>query len=66
MNPGGLPIQSLEAQQHDSSQNTALMLPPPFDPNFPFFSDAGFSDVFDSLNWVFDDIHDSFGSPAIT
>jgi hypothetical protein len=63
MHQNGLPIQSLESQQ-DSSQDAALILAQ-LDPNFPFLGDASFSDVFDSLNWVFDGIPDSFGSPAL-
>lgn len=63
MSQNGLPIQPIESQ-HVSSQDAALILPQ-LDPNFPFLGDASFSDVFDSLNWVFDGIPDSFGSPAI-
>jgi hypothetical protein len=62
----GPPIPSLDTQPQDAAQDATLMLPPHLDTNFPFFGDASFSDVFDSLNWVFDGIHDSFNSPAIT
>jgi len=40
-----------------------LMPSPHFGQNEGFISDASFSDVFDSLNWVFDGIPDSFCAP---
>lgn len=49
-----------------SLDNTALMIPTQFDESGAFFSEAGFSEVFDSLNWVFDGIPDSsFVAPAV-
>ncbi|KAJ5485687.1 hypothetical protein N7539_005675 [Penicillium diatomitis] len=39
--------------------NSALVLPAQFDESGAFFSEAGFSEVFDSLNWVFDGIPES-------
>ena len=49
-----------------SLDSTALMMPAQFDESGAFFSEAGFSEVFDSLNWVFDGIPDSsFVAPAI-
>lgn len=41
------------------------MLPTQFDESGAFFSEAGFSEVFDSLNWVFDGIPDSFVAPPV-
>ena len=49
-----------------SLDSTALMIPAQFDESGAFFSEAGFSEVFDSLNWVFDGIPDSsFVAPAV-
>ncbi|KAF7714889.1 Fungal Zn(2)-Cys(6) binuclear cluster domain-containing protein [Penicillium ucsense] len=46
--------------------NSALMLPAQFDESGAFFSEAGFSEVFDSLNWVFDGIPESsFAAPIM-
>lgn len=46
--------------------NPGLMLPTQFDESGAFFSEAGFSEVFDSLNWVFEGIPDSsFVAPAV-
>lgn len=41
------------------------MLPGQFDESGAFFSEAGFSEVFDSLNWVFEGIPDSFVAPPV-
>lgn len=44
----------------------SLMLPAQFDESGAFFSsEAGFSEVFDSLNWVFEGIPDSIVAPPI-
>lgn len=42
-----------------------MMMPAQFDEGGAFFSEAGFSEVFDSLNWVFDGIPDSFVAPPV-
>ncbi|KAL2219139.1 hypothetical protein M432DRAFT_609996 [Thermoascus aurantiacus ATCC 26904] len=48
----------------DNSMNDPTLMPSPhFGQNEGFISDASFSDVFDSLNWVFDGIPDSFCAP---
>ncbi|KAJ5287932.1 transcriptional regulator family: Fungal Specific TF [Penicillium angulare] len=52
-------------QQDSSMEDTSLMMPAQFDEGGAFFSEAGFSEVFDSLNWVFDGIPDSFVAPPI-
>ncbi|KAJ5156362.1 hypothetical protein N7492_009165 [Penicillium capsulatum] len=53
-------------RQHDSSiEDSSLMMPAQFDEGGAFFSEAGFSEVFDSLNWVFDGIPDSFVAPPV-
>lgn len=50
----------------DSSlEDPSLIMPTQFDEGGAFFSEAGFSEVFDSLNWVFDGIPDSFVAPPI-
>lgn len=56
---------SLVARQQDNSLDDAsLMLPANFDQG-GFISETGFSEVFDSLNWVFDGIPDSFVAPPV-
>ncbi|KAJ5407594.1 transcriptional regulator family: Fungal Specific TF [Penicillium cosmopolitanum] len=51
--------------QDQSMDDPSLMLPAQFDESAAFFSEAGFSEVFDSLNWVFDGIPDSFVAPPV-
>ncbi|KAL1987762.1 hypothetical protein VTN96DRAFT_2602 [Rasamsonia emersonii] len=55
--------------QQDSNNNSladpTLMLSPNFDQNGGLMGEASFSDVFDSLNWVFDGIPDSFVGPPV-
>jgi hypothetical protein len=58
--PGLLP-----RQQDISLEDPSLMLQAQFDESGAFFSESGFSEVFDSLNWVFDGIPDSFVAPPI-
>lgn len=41
------------------------MLPAQFDESGAFFNEAGFSEVFDSLNWVFDGIPDFVPPPIL-
>lgn len=52
-------------QQDNSLEDQSLMIPAQFDEGGAFFGEAGFSEVFDSLNWVFDGIPDSFVAPPI-
>ncbi|KAJ5114678.1 transcriptional regulator family: Fungal Specific TF [Penicillium alfredii] len=52
-------------QQESSLEDPSLMLPAQFDEGGAFFSEAGFSEVFDSLNWVFEGIPDSFVAPPV-
>lgn len=51
-------------QQENSLDDPGLILPANFDQG-GFMSEAGFSEVFDSLNWVFEGIPDSFVAPAV-
>lgn len=51
-------------QQDDTLDETGLIYPPNLDQG-AFISEAGFSEVFDSLNWVFDGIPDSFVAPPV-
>ncbi|RLM01748.1 hypothetical protein CFD26_104874 [Aspergillus turcosus] len=51
-------------QQDDTLDESGLIYPPNFDQG-AFISEAGFSEVFDSLNWVFDGIPDSFVAPPV-
>ncbi|KAA8645651.1 transcription factor domain-containing protein [Aspergillus tanneri] len=55
---------SLARQQAHSLEDQSLILPANFDQG-AFISEAGFSEVFDSLNWVFDGIPDSFVAPPV-
>jgi hypothetical protein len=55
----GLPVPD------NSLDNPGLMIPTQFDESGAFFSEAGFSEVFDSLNWVFDGIPDSSFAPVV-
>lgn len=56
----GLPVPD------NSLDNPGLMIPTQFDESGAFFSEAGFSEVFDSLNWVFEGIPDSsFVAPVV-
>ncbi|PLB39289.1 transcription factor domain-containing protein [Aspergillus candidus] len=48
----------------ESLADPSLIYPPNFD-NGAFISEAGFSEVFDSLNWVFEGIPDSFVAPPV-
>ncbi|KAJ9236480.1 transcriptional regulator family: Fungal Specific TF [Paecilomyces variotii] len=50
-------------QPQDNSLNDPTLFLSPFDHNGGIISEASFSDVFDSLNWVFDGIPDSFAAP---
>jgi hypothetical protein len=60
------PTGHLTRQQQDSSlEDPSLIMPAQFDESGAFFSESGFSEVFDSLNWVFDGIPDSFVAPPI-
>ncbi|OGE54485.1 hypothetical protein PENARI_c006G12136 [Penicillium arizonense] len=55
----------LTRQQDSSLEDSSLIMPAQFDEGGAFFSEAGFSEVFDSLNWVFDGIPDSFVAPPV-
>ena len=60
------PTGHMTRQQQDSSlEDQSLMMPAQFDEGGAFFSESGFSEVFDSLNWVFDGIPDSFVAPPV-
>ncbi|KAJ5780980.1 hypothetical protein N7457_006140 [Penicillium paradoxum] len=52
-------------QQNSSLEDASLMMPAQFDEGGAFFGESGFSEVFDSLNWVFDGIPDSFVAPPV-
>ncbi|KAJ5646373.1 hypothetical protein N7490_002745 [Penicillium lividum] len=52
-------------QQDISLEDPSLLLQTQFDESGAFFTEAGFSEVFDSLNWVFEGIPDSFVAPPI-
>lgn len=51
------------ARQQDNALDDGLLMPASFDQGF--ISEAGFSEIFDSLNWVFDGIPDSFVAPPV-
>jgi hypothetical protein len=55
----------LGRQQVSSLEDSSLLMPNQFDESGAFFSEAGFSEVFDSLNWVFEGIPDSFVAPPV-
>ncbi|KAL5342438.1 hypothetical protein BJX70DRAFT_410489 [Aspergillus crustosus] len=46
-------------QLHGILEDPSVIYPPEF--GVPFLDEAGFSEVFDSLNWVFDDFPDGLG-----
>lgn len=48
-----------------SMAEASMILGPQFDQATAFMSDFGFSEVFDSLNWVFDGIPDTFVAPPV-
>ncbi|KAB8265169.1 hypothetical protein BDV32DRAFT_134995 [Aspergillus pseudonomiae] len=52
--------------QFDGSiDNSALICPPDFGPGGAFFNETGFAEIFDSLNWVFDELPDPFTAPQL-
>ncbi|KAJ5247648.1 hypothetical protein N7468_002631 [Penicillium chermesinum] len=55
----------LTQQQDNALADQSMMLPPQFDEGGAFFTETGFSEVFDSLNWVFEGIPDSFVAPPV-
>ncbi|KAK4869828.1 hypothetical protein LT330_005552 [Penicillium expansum] len=59
------PAGHMTRQQDSSLEDQSLMMPAQFDEGGAFFSESGFSEVFDSLNWVFDGIPDSFVAPPV-
>ncbi|KAL2000134.1 hypothetical protein VTN02DRAFT_3521 [Thermoascus thermophilus] len=62
-NPNMLPTGPAPTQQDNSLSGQTLIPSPHFGQNEGFISEASFSDVFDSLNWVFDGIPGSFCAP---
>ncbi|KAL4885014.1 hypothetical protein BJY04DRAFT_157769 [Aspergillus karnatakaensis] len=52
-------------QPDGSLEDPELLYPAHFDPEGAFLNEAGFSEVFDSLNWVFDGFPDNFGAPPV-
>lgn len=61
-----LPMAGPIVRPPDSSiADASMMLGPQFDHATAFMSDVGFSEVFDSLNWVFDGIPESFVAPPV-
>ncbi|KAL4939062.1 hypothetical protein BDV06DRAFT_43042 [Aspergillus oleicola] len=54
---------AMPRQPDGTLEDPSLMYPPSFDQEGAFFNEAGFSEVFDSLNWVFDGFPDSFPAP---
>ncbi|KAL3454031.1 hypothetical protein BJX65DRAFT_83215 [Aspergillus insuetus] len=57
---------SITRQPDGSLEDPALLYPPAFDQEGAFFNEAGFSEVFDSLNWVFDGLPDAgFAAPPV-
>ncbi|KAL2866019.1 transcription factor domain-containing protein [Aspergillus lucknowensis] len=57
---------AITRQPDGSLEDPGLIYPPTFDQEGAFFSEAGFSEVFDSLNWVFDGLPDTrFVAPPI-
>ncbi|KAJ5727455.1 transcriptional regulator family: Fungal Specific TF [Penicillium malachiteum] len=55
----------MSRQQDISMEDPSLMLPGQFDESGAFLSEVGFSEVFDSLNWVFDGIPQDIVAPPI-
>lgn len=51
-------------QPDHTLNNSSWMLPTNFEDN-AFMNEASFSDLFDSLNWVFDGVPDSIIAPPV-
>lgn len=51
--------------QDSSLPNAPMLLGASFDQTAAFMNDSGFSEVFDSLNWVFEGIPDSLVAPQV-
>ncbi|KAL2831234.1 hypothetical protein BDW59DRAFT_140721 [Aspergillus cavernicola] len=60
-----LSMAPITRQPAGSLEDPGMMYPANFDQQGPFFNEAGFSEVFDSLNWVFDGFPDSFVAPPV-
>jgi hypothetical protein len=54
---------AIPRQSDGSLEDPDLMYSPNFDQEGAFFNETGFSEVFDSLNWVFDGFPDTFPAP---
>ncbi|KAL5337557.1 hypothetical protein BJX70DRAFT_231719 [Aspergillus crustosus] len=55
---------AIPRQPDGSLEDPGLLYPANFDQEGAFLNEAGFSEVFDSLNWVFDGFPDNFGAPS--
>ncbi|KAF5015556.1 hypothetical protein F66182_13070 [Fusarium sp. NRRL 66182] len=58
------PDDSQGPQPDHTLNNSSWMLPTNFEDN-AFMNEASFSDLFDSLNWVFDGVPDSIIAPPV-
>lgn len=48
-----------------SMENPTMICPPNLGQGDVFFNEAGFAEIFDSLNWVFDEFPDPFIAPQM-
>jgi len=64
-NPSNTAAGAMGPQPENSLAEPSLILSPNFDQNGGFMGEPSFSDVFDSLNWVFDGIPESFVGPPV-
>lgn len=65
-NPSNSAAGAMGPQQDNNNNNSSLADPTlMLSPNFDLMGEASFSDMFDSLNWVFDGIPDSFVGPGV-
>ncbi|OXV11863.1 hypothetical protein Egran_00376 [Elaphomyces granulatus] len=56
---------SVDQHPDNSMNDPTLMLSPNFGQNGDFIGETSFSDIFDSLNWVFDGFPDTFDDQAV-
>ena len=56
---------SVDQHPDNSMNDPTLILSPNFGQNGDFIGETSFSDIFDSLNWVFDGFPDTFDDQAV-
>ncbi|KAE8321339.1 hypothetical protein BDV39DRAFT_212551 [Aspergillus sergii] len=64
-NPTESTTTMIPEQFGESLENPAMICPPNLGQGSAFFNEAGFAEIFDSLNWVFDEFPDPFIAPQM-